>query len=230
MLEGGEYKAATVKEQQSSWRIYTYGKKITVSRQLIINDDLDALSRIPAMIGRGMSLFESNQVWALITGNAQTSYDSTALFNAAHNNQGTGVIAEAAISSARKALRNQKDIADNRINLRPKFMIVPAALETTAQKFLTGINPTETQNVNVFANSLGLIVEPRLDDASELIYYVTADPAQVDMIAHGYLQGEQGPQVTTVAERDPDGTCIYARLDFGTTLLNHRGFYKSTGA
>jgi phage head maturation protease len=230
LLEGGEYKAATVKEQQSSWRIYTYGKKISVSRQLIINDDLDALSRIPAMIGRGMSLFESNQVWALITGNAQTSYDSTALFNAAHNNQGTGVIGEAAISAARKALRNQKDIAENRINLRPKFMIVPAALETSAQKFLTGVNPTETQNVNVFANSLGLIVEPRLDDASELIYYVTADPAQIDMVAHGYLQGEQGPQVETVADRDPDGTTIYARLDFGTTLLNHRGFYKSTGA
>ena len=230
LLEGGEYKAATVQEQQSSWRIYTYGKKISVSRQLIINDDLDALSRIPSMIGRGMSLFESNQVWALITGNAQTSYDSTALFHSTHNNTGTGVIAEQAISDARKALRNQKDIADNRINLRPRFMIVPAALETTAQKFLTGVNPTETQNVNVFANSLGLIVEPRLDDASELIYYVTADPAQIDMIAHGYLQGEQGPQVETVADRDPDGTTIYARLDFGTTLLNHRGFYKSTGA
>lgn len=230
LLEGGEYKAATVQEQQSSWRIYTYGKKISVSRQLIINDDLDALSRIPSMIGRGMSLFESNQVWALITGNAQTSYDSTALFHSTHNNTGTGVIGETAVSDARKALRNQKDIADNRINLRPRFMIVPAALETTAQKFLTGVNPTATQDVNVFANSLGLIVEPRLDDASELIYYVTADPAQIDMIAHGYLQGEQGPQVETVADRDPDGTTIYARLDFGTTLLNHRGFYKSTGA
>ena len=230
LLEGGEYKAATVKEQSQSWRIYTYGKKISVTRQLIINDDLDALSRIPSMIGRGMSLFESNQVWALITGNAQTNYDSTALFHSSHNNTGTGVIAEQAISDARKALRNQKDIADNRINLRPRFMIVPAALETTAQKFLTGVNPTATQDVNVFANSLGLIVEPRLDDASELIYYVTADPAQIDMIAHGYLQGEQGPQVETVAERDPDGTCIYARLDFGTTLLNHRGFFKSTGA
>jgi hypothetical protein len=230
LLEGGEYKAATVKEQESSWRIYTYGKKISVTRQLIINDDLDALSRIPSMIGRGMSLFESNEVWKLITSNAKMAYDGKALFHADHANQGAGVIGEAAISAARKALRNQKDIAGNRVNLRPRNLLVPTSLETTAQKFLTGVSPNATADVNIFSGSLQLIVEPRLDDASEAVYYVTADPNQIDMIAFGYLDGEAGPQVETVNERDPDGTTIYARLDFGCTLLNHRGFYKSTGA
>jgi len=229
LLEGGEYKAATVQEQQSSWKLYTYGKKISVTRQLLINDDLDALSRIPAMIGRGMSLFESNQVWALITGNATMSYDSKALFHADHSNMGTGAIAEASISAARKALRTQTDIAGNRVNLTPSFLIVPAALETTAQKFLTGVTPNSTADVNIFSNSMGLIVEPRLDDDSEQKFYVTANPNQIDMIAVGSLEGEAGPQVETVNERDPDGVTIYARLDFGTTLLNHRGFFRSTG-
>lgn len=230
LLEGGEYKAATVQEQQSSWRIYTYGKKISVTRQLIINDDLDALSRIPSMIGRGMSLFESNQIWALITGNATMPYDGKALFHNDHKNQGTGAIGEDSISAARKALRNQKDIAGNRVNLRPRYMLLPTSLETAAQKFLSPIQPTANSDVNIFTGSLSLIVEPRLDDASESVYYVTADPAQIDMIAFGYLDGEAGPQVETVADRDPDGTTIYARLDFGCTVLNHRGFYKSTGA
>lgn len=229
LLEGGEYKAATVQEQQSSWKLYTYGKKISVTRQLLINDDLDALSRIPAMIGRGMSLFESNQVWALITGNAAMSYDSKALFHADHSNIGTGAIAEASISAARKALRTQSDIAGNRVNLTPSFLIVPAALETAAQKFLTGVTPNATADVNIFSNSMGLIVEPRLDDDSEQKFYVTANPNQIDMIAVGSLEGEAGPQVETVNERDPDGVTIYARLDFGTTLLNHRGFFRSTG-
>lgn len=229
LLEGGEYKAATVQEQQSSWRIYTYGKKIAVTRQLIINDDLDALSRIPQMIGRGMSLFESNEVWKLITSNAAMSYDGKALFHNDHKNQGTGAIGEAAVSAARKALRNQKDIAGNRINLRPRFLVLPTALETAAQKFLSPIQPSTTGDVNIFTGSMSLIVEPRLDDASEQAYYVTASPEQIDMIAFGYLDGEAGPQVETVNERDPDGTVIYARLDFGCTLLNHRGFYKSTG-
>ena len=229
LLEGGEYKAATVQEQQASWRIYTYGKKIAVTRQLIINDDLDALSRIPQMIGRGMSLFESNEVWKLITSNAKMSYDNKALFHADHANSGAGAIGEVAISNARKALRNQKDIAGNRINLRPRYLILPTSLETAAQKFLSPIQPSTTGDVNIFTGSMSLIVEPRLDDASEQAYYVTASPEQIDMIAFGYLDGEAGPQVETVNERDPDGTVIYARLDFGCTLLNHRGFYKSTG-
>jgi hypothetical protein len=230
LLEGGEYKAATVQEQQSSWRIYTYGKKIAVTRQLIINDDLDALSRIPQMIGRGMSLFESNEVWKLITSDAKMSYDNKALFHADHKNSGTGAIGVAAMSDARKALRSQKDIAGNRINLRPRHLVVPTSLETAAQTFLSPIQPAKTGDVNIFTGSVSLIVEPRLDDASEQVYYVTASPEQIDMIAFGYLDGEAGPQVETVNERDPDGTVIYARLDFGCTLLNHRGFYKSTGA
>ena len=229
LLEGGEYKAATVQEQQSSWRIYTYGKKIAVTRQLIINDDLDALSRIPQMIGRGMSLFESNEVWKLITSNGAMSYDNKALFHNDHKNQGSGAIGVTGISDARKALRTQKDIAGNRINLRPRFLVIPTALETAAQTFLSPIQPTKNSDVNIFTGSLSLIVEPRLDDASEQVYYVTASPEQIDMIAFGYLDGEAGPQVETVNERDPDGTVIYARLDFGATLLNHRGFYKSTG-
>lgn len=229
LLEGGEYKAATVQEQQSSWKIYTYGKKIAITRQLLINDDLDALSRIPGMIGRGMSIFESNQVWALITGNAAMSYDSKALFHADHSNTGSGAIGETSISAARKALRTQSDIAGNRVNLTPSYMIVPAALETAAQKFLTGVTPNATADVNIFSNSMGLIVEPRLDDDSEQKFYVTANPNQVDMIAVGSLEGEAGPQIDTLEGRDPDGVTIYARLDFGTTLLNHRGFYRSTG-
>jgi hypothetical protein len=229
LLEGGEYKAATVQEQQSSWRIYTYGKKIAVTRQLIINDDLDALSRIPQMIGRGMSLFESNEVWKLITANGAMSYDNKALFHNDHKNQGSGVIGVTAISDARKKLRNQTDIAGNRINLRPTYLVVPTALETAAEQFLSPIQPTQTSNVNIFTQKLQLIAEPRLDEASEAVYYLTASPEQVDMLAFGYLDGEAGPQVETVNERDPDGTVIYARLDFGCTVLNHRGFYKSTG-
>lgn len=229
LLEGGEYKAATVQEQSASWRIYTYGKKISVSRQLIINDDLDALSRIPEMIGRGMSLFESNQVWALLTGNATMNYDSKALFHADHNNSGTGAIGVSSVSDARKTLRNQSDIAGNRVNLRPRYLVVPTSLETAAQQFLAPIQPATTGDVNIFTGSMSLITEPRLDDASEAVWYAAADPAQVDMIAHGYLAGEAGPQVDTVNDRDPDGVTIYARIDFGTTLLNHRGFYKSTG-
>ena len=229
LAEGGEYRAATIKEANQTWKLDTYAKKIRVTRQLIVNDDLDALSRIPGMIGRGMSLFESNQIWGKITGNPSMGYDSTALFHADHDNLGSGAIGETALSDARQALRTQKDLAGNRVNLRPRYLVVPTALETAAQKQLTAVVANTTGDVNIFAGSMGIIVEPRLDDDSATAYYVTADPAQVDMLVYGYLEGEAGPTVTTVDERDPDGTTILARIDFGCSVLNHRGFYKATG-
>ena len=229
LAEGGEYRSATIKEADQSWNLKTYAKKIKVTRQLIINDDLDALGRIPGMIGRGMSLLESNVMWALLTSNPAMGEDGVALFHADHDNLGSGVIAEAALSDARQALRTQTDLAGNRVNLRPRYLVVPTALETTAQKQLTAVVANTTGDVNIFAGSLGIIVEPRLDDDSATAYYVTADPNQVNMLTYGYLEGEAGPQVYTEDERDPDGTCIYARLDFGASVLDHRGFYKSTG-
>ena len=230
LLEGGEYKAATVTEAQTSWSLKSYAKKIRVTRNLIINDDLDALSRIPQMIGRGMSLFESNQMWANLTSNPTMGEDSKALFHADHDNTGTGAISVDAISDARFALRNQTDPAGNRVNLGAKYLVIPTALETDAEQFLAPFTPAQIGNVNPFSGKLQIIAEPRLDDASSAVYYVTADPAQVDMMVYGYLEGEAGPQVTTIDERDPDGTTILARIDFGCAILNHRGFYKSTGA
>ena len=230
LLEGGEYKAATVSEAQTSWSLKSYAKKIRVTRNLIINDDLDALSRIPQMIGRGMSLFESNQMWALLTSNPTMGEDSKVLFHADHDNSGTGAIGVDALSDARFALRNQSDLAGNRVNLGAKYLVIPTALETAAEQFLAPFTPAQIGSVNPFSGKLQIIAEPRLDDASSSVYYVTADPSQVDMLVYGYLEGEAGPQVTTLDERDPDGTTILARLDFGASVLNHRGFYKSTGA
>jgi hypothetical protein len=227
--EGGEFKRqAPFAEGLESYRIYTYGKVIAVTRQVLINDDLDGLSRIPQLIGRAAADFESEQVWALLTSNP-TMGDGVALFHANHKNLGTGVIGVTGISAARKALRTQVDLAGNRVNLQPRYLVVPAELETTAQTFLSPIQPAATGDVNIFTGSMSLIVEPRLDASSTAIYYVTADPSQIDMIELGYLDGQRGPVIETRNGFDVDGVEIKARLDFGCKVLNHRGFYRSSG-
>jgi hypothetical protein len=124
LLEGGEYKAGTLVEAQHTWKLATYARKVTVTRQAIINDDLSALERVPEMLGRGFRRLESNIIWGLITGNAVTSVDSVALFNAAHNNMGgsTGLaITTSGFNTAKKAMRKQTDLAGNTINLTPSY-------------------------------------------------------------------------------------------------------------
>lgn len=240
ILEGGEYKHGTLTEGKSTWNLATYGKKLTVTRAMIINDDLDSLSRVPEMLGRGCRLLESNLIWNLITtgaNGATVSLDSQALFVSGHNNTVTGSgssITIGGMDKAKQKLRNQKDLANNRINLAPAYLVVPTTLETTALQFLypTGYAPaglTGNSGPNPFAMGVQLIVEPRLDDDSTSVWYLTSSPNRVEMITFGYLAGEAGPTITTTEKRDPDGVELLVRMDFGCTLSDFRGFVRAEG-
>jgi hypothetical protein len=235
LLEGGEYRAGTLVEAQHTWRLATYARKVTVTRQAIINDDLSALETVPDMLGRGFRRLESNIIWALITGNAVTSVDGLSLFNAAHNNGSAQSINTAGYNAARKAMRKQTDIAGNTINLTPTYMMVPTDLEATALQFLfpTGFVPNERTGtdgpVTVQTASVQLIVEPRLD-GSATNWYLAASPGSVEGIVYGYLAGEEGPTVTTNEKRDPDGVELLARFDFGAAVKDYRGFFRAAAA
>jgi hypothetical protein len=236
LLEGGEYKAGTLVEAQHTWKLATYARKVTVTRQAIINDDLSALERVPEMLGRGFRRLESNIIWGLITGNAVTSVDSVALFNAAHNNMGgsTGLaITTSGFNTAKKAMRKQTDLAGNTINLTPSYLMVPTDLESTALQFLfpSGFAPSARTGdngpvVNAQTANMELIVEPRLDGNAD-VWYLAVSPGAVEGIVYGYLAGEEGPTVTTTEKRDPDGVELLARFDFGAAVKDFRGFYRS---
>jgi hypothetical protein len=235
LLEGGEYKAGTLQEAQHTWKLATYARKVTLTRQAIINDDLSALESVPEMMGRGFRRLESNLIWELITGDAITSVDGLPLFKAAHANSSSQTITTAGFNAARKAMRKQTDIAGNTINLTPSYMMVPTDLEATALQFLfpTGFAPAQRTGADgpVTAQTAGvqLIVEPRLD-GSATTWYLAASPGAVEGIVYGYLAGEEGPTVTTTEKRDPDGVELLARFDFGAAVKDYRGFFRAAAA
>jgi hypothetical protein len=108
--------------------------------------------------------------------------------------------------------------------------VVPAALESTAEKYLASIYPAQAANVNPFAGKLTLIVDPRLDAKSATRWYVAADPVLFPSIEYAYLAGNEGVQPETRAGFEVDGVQIRARLDFGAGALDFRGVYADPGA
>jgi hypothetical protein len=245
-LEGGEYTAGTLVEGKATWHLSTYARKLLVSRQALINDDLSSLDRTPAILGRGCRLMESNKAWELITtgsltggqsygGGGITGIDGAALFAQAHANTDTGTIGIDGVNKGVVKMGAQKDIAGNELNLEPSYLIVPRALRTTALQFLfpTGYAPAQLTGAaasNPFAGGMQLIVESRLDTRSTALWYLAASPTRIEMLEYGYLEGEPGPTITTVEKRDPDGVELLVREDFGITVQDFRGFYRSTGA
>lgn len=229
--ESGEYTYGSMSEEGQSYNLKTYGKIISITRQALINDDLSAFTRIAPAFGTSAAEKETEIVYGLLTSNVKMS-DNLALFHATHKNLGTaGALSETTLSEARKMLRKQTGLKDSRpLNLTAEYLIVPAALETAAQKLLSAVLAAQTSNVNVFSNSLTLIVEPRLDAASETAWYLAASPSRIDTFEYGYLSGNEGVYTEIENGFDVDGVKIKARLDFAAGAVDFRGLFKNAGA
>ncbi|WP_366780341.1 prohead protease/major capsid protein fusion protein [Thalassospira sp.] len=232
--ESGEFKRGTLGESKESYRIETYGRVVAITRQVLINDDLDAFTRIPAMYGNAIAQLESDVVWDIVTSNPAMA-DGTALFHANHKNlAGTGAaLGVDSVGAARAAMRKQTGLDKKTVlNIRPAFLIVPASLELKAEQ-LVAQNLVPAQSGNVVPQSirtLSPIAEPRLDGASETAWYLAASPNQIDTIEYAYLEGQQGAYIETRNGFDVDGVEIKCRLDFGAKAIDWRGLYKNPGA
>ncbi|MEK6747497.1 MAG: prohead protease/major capsid protein fusion protein [Pseudomonadota bacterium] len=231
--ESGEFKRGTVGEAREQYALATYGKVVAVTRQTIINDDLGAFTRLPEMFGRAAADLESDTVWGIITANAAMG-DGTTLFHANHGNLSTipFTIAVASLGDGRTGMRKQKGLNGRFINVMAKYLLVPAALETLAEQFVTQTNIiyTKSSDYNPFANKLQVIAEPRLDAASLISWYMAADPAQIDTIEYAYLEGQEGVYLESRIGFDVDGVELKARLDFAAKAIDWRGFWKNPGA
>ena len=235
--EQGEYANATLVEGAATWRIASYGRRIPVGRNLIINDDLDALGSVPEKAGRGARLTENNIVWELLTlspNGSTTSLDNQALFAAGHNNTGAGAITIAGLDTGVTAMSQQLDIAGNSLNIEAAYLIVPPQLATVAAQIVQGTSyapsaATGNAGPNPFIGRFQIIKENRLAARSATQWYLAANPGAIDMIRFGYLDGQEGPEITLTEKRNPDGLELLVREDFGAHAMDWKGFYRSTG-
>jgi len=224
--EGGEYKYGTMGEEAAPIKPVKYGKIIALTWEAIVNDDLGAFDRIPAAFAASARQTESDLIWNLFLLNPNY-IDGTPIFVAGHNNLGSAAaINLTSLNAARVAMRTQKGIDKKTfITVTPKYLVVGPAKEMEAQQFLsTNYVAAQNGNINVFAGTLELIVEPRITDNS---WYLVGDG---DTFEYGYLEGEGGLVTDTREGFEVDGLEVKARLVFGAGWVDYRYAYKNPGA
>lgn len=228
--ENGEYTYASFGDIGDSFKLWTAGRIISLSRQLIINDQLGLFGDMAGHLGRGAALHEANSWWANLLGNPVLS-DGIALFHASHGNlAGAGSFLSAAgLSAGRAAMRKQKDRdGTTPINVTPKFLLIGPDSETAADQLLATLAATKTSDVVPgFVRSLTVIVTPRITDYS---WYLLADPRKAPTVQHAYLRGQRGIYTDTRVGFEVDGVEYKGRLDFSAKAANFRGAYKNAGA
>ncbi|WP_285906789.1 Mu-like prophage major head subunit gpT family protein [Pseudodesulfovibrio pelocollis] len=233
--ENGEYKTGHLSDKQESYSVGKYGKILSLTLEMIVNDDLRAFGRIPQLLGSAARRKVADMVYGLITGNPKMA-DGKNVFSSDHANlEATtkGTITGDRLTAGRVAMRKQKGMKGSTLDIHPAFLLVPVAQETAAEVLLRSTALPETTMSagvhNPWAGKLQPIADPRLDAASPEAWYLFGDPSQVDTIEVAFLDGNEEPTLTENDEFVRDAVSYKVRHIFGAGWIDHRGAYRNPG-
>lgn len=238
VAEREDYKESKMSDSKESYSVEKYGAVFTVSWETIVNDDLDAISRIPQMHGNAARRTQNKKVYEVLTSNP-TMGDGVALFGS--HTSGTNLSGSSSspsvdnLNTVYTGMMLQKGLSsDVVLGLRPRYLIVPAALSATAEELVSSVSYAKANNNSSVQNLYGVggtrpltvVVEPNLDSNSQTAWYAAAANTQIDTVELSFLQGEEQPQLDTEWGFDNDTYKYKVRQTFGVKAIDWRGLYK----
>jgi hypothetical protein len=249
VAEEGEYKYGTLGERSGpTVRLRTYGRLMQMTRQLLINDDMGLLQRVPTAMARAARRTLQDDVLSVLIDNPD-AHDGNPLFSVAHGNTGTAALSEAALEAAILAVMTQtnEDGKPLAVDMNSLTLTVPTSLMFTARRILqsTEINQTTAGagTKNVLNDIVTLDVEPLLPDQTDWFIFSSIEDSDAKPIVLGLLNGNETPalmQKTTVqmlgsGAFDPynlevDSIDYKVRHDWGVSAGEWRVAYKSVVA
>jgi len=225
--ESGEVKHGSRSEEKEAFKVETFARIFSLSRNAIINDDLGAFADSATAWGRAAAETEATILAGLLTGDGAVMDDNKPLYHADHGNKATAgaALSVESLGKARQALREMKGL-DGRtpIGVTPRHLVVGPTLETEAEKVLAQIAAAQVAEVNPFSGRLILHIEPRFTGNSWRLF---ADPAEAATISIAYLNGQEGPILEVRDGWETLGAEFRAVLDFGAGITDFRGTYLS---
>jgi hypothetical protein len=237
--EGAPYPEGQVVDSKRSYKVEKFGKKFSVSWETVVNDDLDALSRIPAMHGNAARRTQEKVVYDALLANP-TMADGFALFSASHTS-GSNITASSVaapgvttLNEAFKLMSLQKGLSsDVYLNLSPRTLLVPQAYAATALELVNSQSYAQSNGnegvVNIYGvngvRPLQVVATALLDANSATNWYAIADNAQVDTVEITFLNGEEAPVLESEWNKDNDTYHYYVRQSMAAAVIDHRGIF-----
>ena len=230
LREDDEYKALVLEDGAENVRLKTFGGLLAITRQSVVNDDLDALTDKSRLLSQSAALTQSTLAVAALTGNNVLS-DGTAVFHADRNNLLTGTTSALSIDSLAAGvavMRRFKDVNGQPLAIEPKFLVVGPGNERLAYQLAYSDADPGTSNsgtVNFIKKSVGLevIVEPLLENSSLTAWYLLPDPAAVPVIRYFILDGSDGlaPYIESRNGFNNDNLELKTRIDFAAAPIGY---------
>jgi hypothetical protein len=237
--ENSAYPEGVMTDSRESYKVEKFGKTFSVTWETVVNDDLDAISRIPAMHGNAARRIQNKKVYEVLTSNP-TMGDGFGLFSASHvsgdNTQGAGAPSVSTLNTAYAKMMLQKGLNSQVVlSVVPRYLIVPVALSATALELFSSMSYNAANNNEGVRNiygpggerSLTPIIEPVLDGNSSAAWYLAADPGQIDTVELSFLSGEESPVLENEWDFDKDCYKYKIRQTFGVKAIDWRGLLRA---
>jgi phage major head subunit gpT-like protein len=236
--EGGEYTYGTTDDRGETIQLATYGKMFSITRQSIINDDLNAFTRVPRAMGRAAIRTVGDMVYAILTANTQVMSDGEVLFSASHSptNIGTaGGITTTSVAEMQKLMALQKDSNVTSFGIRLDRLVVPVALEGSARVVATSQFQVDGTNVdptlpNQVQGTFAITSDARLDADSAVKWYGVGNQGIYDTVSVAYLDGQRTPYMEQQNGWSVDGVEYKVRIDAAAKALDWRAMAYNAGA
>jgi hypothetical protein len=233
VAEDTAYTAVTLTDSAATYVPQKRGNLVTVSRETIINDDLQAIKQIPTKLAVAAAYTLAEFVYGFLSSNP-TIYDGSALFTsgAPHSNLGSSNLSTSAMQSGITAMREQTNYAGKRLGLRPRYLIVPPELEWTAMVATksAGVPGSPNNDINPMLGYVTPIVAPQLTSATQ--WFLAGDPREIDTIEVGFVGGQVNPAL--FVQDSPllglnfsqDAISFKCRHEYGSCVTDFRGLYR----
>jgi HK97 family phage prohead protease len=233
--ESGEYKHGSYGEQGAIITAAKYGRLFAITREALINDDVSVFSQVPRGMAGAAARAERDFVFNLLT--SGTAPDGNSVWDAGHNNTGSGVLSVTSVGAGYVAMAKQTGPKGTGIlNIQPFALIVPAELRMTAEVLAAAaMDPAEGATTsfmapNPFRGKLEIISDAYLSNDSALKWYLVANPMMRDTIELAFVGGQSEPHLETRDGWTVDGIEYKVRHEYGGNIIDWRGMYRSTGA
>lgn len=232
LKEGAVIPHAPPAERGEAYRVRTWARGSTWSRQALVNDDLGALDQM-SLFANAVVATEAQAFLEMFAANGSgwgpNLADAQPLFHSSHGNVGSGAVGTTGISAGRIVMRAQTDASGNLIAPEPRIMLVGPLGETAAEQALNQTTVATAEGDRpVFANRLTLAVEPRITGSE---WFLFADPAVAPVLAMVTLEGSDGvPRITQHESANVDGLSWKLTHDFVIAPMAFVGGVRMTGS
>ena len=236
--EGKEYPEKKMSDRRKTYNIDKFGANFSVTWETIVNDNLDALSRIPTMQGTAARRTQEKLVYDTFLSNPVMP-DGVALFSASHAS-GRNITAvspaapsEATLDEGFELMSKQVGLNGSLLNLVPSVLLVPQKYSATALRITNSLSFAQSNGNEGISSLYGVngvrplqvVTTALLDNNNTTNWYLIASSSLVDTAEIVFLQGEESPVLENEWTMLSDKWDFKIRQSMGCAMIDHVGFY-----